>query len=193
MRAWNITKYGVGISLVLFIGIFLFFGITEEANRINIRLSARISATFFAFAFMASALQHFVKGEFTFWLLVNRKFVGVTFAMVHLIHLSLLGILHLNFHPIFELAATSSIVGGGIAYFFLVLMLFTSFEQFSKYLLSMHWKLLHTIGGYWIWSIFTISYWKRMDTEAEYIPMFLLFAIAILLRLSKIVSRKSLS
>ncbi len=189
MRSWNIVKYTVGISLLLFITIFLFFGFTEEANRINIRLSARISATFFAFAFMALALQHFVKGEFTFWLLANRKFVGVTFAIVHLIHLCLLGILHLNFHPIFEVAATSSIVGGGIAYFFLVLMLFTSFEQFSKYLSSMHWKLLHTVGGYWIWSIFTISYWKRMDTESEYIPMFLLFAIVLLLRISKIISR----
>ena len=105
MRSWKIVTYTVVVSIFIFVAIFVFNGFTEDANRITIRLSARISATLFAFAFGASALQHFTKGEFTYWLLSNRKFLGISFAIVHIIHLFLLGILHINFHPIFEVAA----------------------------------------------------------------------------------------
>ena len=190
MRSWKIVAYTVGVSLLIFVTIFLFNGFTEEANRITIRLSARISATLFAFAFGSSAMQYFAKGEFTFWLLSNRKFLGISFAIVHIIHLILLGILHINFHPIFEVAAKSSIIGGGIAYGFLLIMLLTSFERYSRFLTAFQWKCIHTFGGYWIWFIYTKSYWKRLTTEWEYLPMVILFIAVLILRILKIISRK---
>ena len=53
---------------------------------------------------------------------MNRKFIGVTFAIIHLIHLGLLVLLQVKFHPVFELAAFSSLLAGGGAYIFAGLM-----------------------------------------------------------------------
>lgn len=96
----------------------------------------------------------------------------------------------MNFHPVFEVAATSSLIGGGLAYVFVVLMLLTSFDAFSRFLSSRQWTLLHTIGGYWIWFIFIKSYYKRVTTELEYLPLLLLLTVVLVLRLAKVISEK---
>ena len=185
MREWAIVKIAVFLSVFVFALIFFTLGFSEEPLRINIRLSARVSAILFSLAFMASAVQYFYKGEFSFWLLVNRKFLGISFAIIHLIHLAFLGTLHYCYHPIFTAAATESILSGSLAYLFLVIMLFTSFDRFSKFMSHKIWKVTHTIGGYWIWLIFMISYAKRVDTEIEYLPMIILFLGTLILRLGK--------
>ena len=131
---------------------------------------------------MASAFHYFVKNGFSWWLRMNRRYIGVSFAIMHLVHLGFLILLQFNSHPIFFKAKTISLLGGGLAYFFVVAMLLTSFPVFSKYLSKKNWTLLHTIGGYWIWYIFIRSYVKRVDTEIEYLPLVILFTGAILLR-----------
>ena len=118
---------------------------------------------------------------------MNRKFWGISFALMHLVHLGFLVLLQQYFHPVFEKAATTSLMAGGLVYLFLVLMLLTSFPFFAKKITSKTWKILHTAGGYWIWLIFMISYVKRViHGSNEYIPLVLLFAITILLRIWKL-------
>lgn len=180
---WALVKTIVIASTILFVAIFLWGGFTEESNRQAIRLSARISAVLFSIAFAASALHQFVQNSFSFWIFRNRKFFGISFAIIHLIHVGFLLLLQAEFHPVFTMAKTSSLIGGGLAYLFLVLMLLTSFPRFAKYISRTNWKRLHTAGGYWIWFIFIKSYWKRALTEAEYIPLVALLAIVLLLRL----------
>ena len=136
----------------------IFNGFTEESTREAIRWTARISVVLFSLAFAASGLHRQFHNPFTFWLLTNRKYLGISFAIMHLVHLCYLGLLQFNFHPVFEKAKTISLIGGGLAYFFIVMMLLTSFKIFSKYLSKRQWKLLHTIGGYWILYIFLRSY-----------------------------------
>lgn len=111
MRAWHIPKILVGLGLVVFFGVFLLHGFDEHTLRLNIRLSARFSFLIFCSAFAASSLQYFFKGQFTFWLLMNRKFIGISFAIIHLIHLSFLILLQLKFHPVFEMTQSASLVG----------------------------------------------------------------------------------
>lgn len=187
MRGWRIPIVFVTLSLLYFYSVFSLYGFTEDATRICIRISARISFMFFCIAFMASSLQYFIKGQFTFWLLMNRKFIGVTFAIVHLIHLCFLGMLQLEFHPVFELADLTSLIGGGGAYVFVVLMLITSFDLAKSKISSKNWKIIHTIGGYWIAAVFLTSYGKRSLTEWEYIPLLCLLLVALLLRAVKFI------
>ena len=186
MKAWELTRWCVGFTVLFFAFIFILNGFNEPALRINIRWSARFAAFYFSFAFMASSLQYFMKGRFSFWLLSNRKFVGISYAIVHLIHLSFLVLLQLVFHPVFEMAELTSLLGGGIAYFFTMVMLITSFGRFKTLLTPTTWKWIHTIGSYWIWSIFMISYLKRVDTEISYLPMILLVGLAFVLRIVKL-------
>lgn len=180
---WALVKTIVLVSIVFFIAIFLWGGFTEESNRQAIRLSARISAILFCLAFAASAFHQLTQNSFSFWIFRNRKFFGISFAIIHLIHLGFLVLLQAEFHSVFIIAKTSSLIGGGLAYLFLVLMLLTSFPRFAKYLSRTNWKRLHTVGGYWIWFIFFKSYWKRAFPEAEYIPLVILFLIVLALRL----------
>ena len=180
---WTLVKTIMALSLLLFAALFLFGGYTEESTRQAIRWTARISTVLFSFAFAASALHHLLQNSFSFWLRQNRKYIGISFAFIHLIHLLFLGLLQASFHPVFDMAKTSSLIGGGMAYGFLVLMLLTSFPTFSRKLSPKNWKRLHTVGGYWIWFIFFKSYWKRALTEPEHIPIVLLLAGVLLVRL----------
>lgn len=185
MREWRIPIVFITLSLLYFGSVFSLYGLTEESTRICIRISARISFVFFCLAFMASGLQYLYKGQFTFWMLMNRKFIGITFAIIHLIHLCLLGILQLEFHPVFELADIASLIGGGVAYVFIVIMLITSFDAIKSKISSNNWKMTHTIGGYWIAAVFLTSYGKRALSEWEYIPLLCLLLVTLLLRAAK--------
>ncbi len=187
---WGIVKFVLAFSAILYAILFITQGFEEESNRYAIRWSARISVTLFSLAFGASAIQYFWKNVFTFWLLMNRKYLGISFAISHLTHLFFLLLLQQNFHPVFEKAKTIPLLGGGLAYLFLVLMLLTSFERFSKYLSGKNWLILHTAGGYWIWYIFIRSYVKRAMTEWEYLPLVILLAVVFGLRIFKLVKSK---
>lgn len=180
---WDVVKLTVGLSLLYFALLYYFGGFDETTTRQAIRMSARVAVVLFCVAFGASAFHRLVKNGFSFWLLMNRKYFGISFAILHLIHLGFLLVLQQNFHPVFNMAKTISLLGGGLAYVFVVLMLLTSFEFFSKYLTRKQWKILHTAGGYWIWFIFIRSYVKRALTEYEYIPLVVLLVAVVALRL----------
>lgn len=180
---WDIVKLVV-IGAVIFLGrLLLSYGFEEPGIREAIRWTARISVVLFCIAFAASGIQRLFPGLFSFYLMMNRKYFGISFAIIHLTHLFFLVILQYNFHPVFEKAKTISLIGGGMAYFFLVMMLLTSFDFFSKFLSKRQWKLLHTIGGYWIFYIFLRSYIKRALTENEYIPFVILLVFVLIVRL----------
>lgn len=180
--AWDLVKAILGLSLLSFSAIFLFQGFNEESNRIAIRLTARFGFLLFALAFAAQGVHLFFRRSATFWLLMNRKYFGICFAIIHWIHLFFLLLLQSYFHPIFELAAPSSIAAGSLAYLFLSLMLLTSFPSFSKYLSRQQWKILHTFGGYWILFIFTTSYTKRFLTEWEWLPFLIMIGMVLFFR-----------
>ncbi|MFK7773622.1 MAG: hypothetical protein AB8F94_15840 [Saprospiraceae bacterium] len=184
--AWDIVKIITLFSIILFFGVFYSQGFNEESNRLAIRLTARMSGILFCFAFGASAIHAWFKNSFSWWFFMNRKYWGISFALMHLVHLGFLVSLQQYFHPVFEQAATTSLMAGGLVYLFLNLMLLTSFPFFAKKITSRNWKILHTSGGYWIWLIFMISYAKRvMNGSYEYIPLVLLFVITLLLRFWK--------
>ena len=155
---WDVVKLAVGLPILLYISFFLLLGFTETGTRATIAWSSKISFALFCLAFAASAAHLRIRNSLSFWWLMNRKYFGISFAINHLLHLGFLVILQQVFHPVFDLAAGTSLLAGGLAYLFIVLMLLTSFETFAKYLSQRNWKLLHTIGGYWIWMIFMSTY-----------------------------------
>ncbi len=184
--AWSIVKLAIGLSLLLYASFYYFIGFNEEGVRACIAASAKISFTFFCMAFAASGAHQLFKNSFSFWWLMNRKYLGITFAISHLFHLFFLIGLQWFFHPVFTLAADTSLMAGGIAYFFLVLMLLTSFETFSRYLSNKQWKILHTLGGYWIWMIFLSTYSKRvLRGEYDILPFMITLIIVLVLRIWK--------
>jgi len=181
---WDLVKYVTIFSIGLYAVFFIKGGFTEESTRMAIAWSAKISFTLFCMAFAASAAHKQIKNAFSFWWLMNRKYFGISFAINHLVHLGFLGVLQQGFHPVFDQAAGISLLAGGLAYLFIILMLLTSFEPFSNYLSRKNWKLLHTIGGYWIWVVFLSTYVKRVqNVGVAFLPFVLILVIVLIIRL----------
>lgn len=191
---WRIVQLTVGLSVLCFAAFYLLGGFTEESTRQCIRLSAKVSVVLFSMAFSASAVQGLAHNSTTFWWRMNRKYLGISFAIVHLLHLAFLVLLQQWFHPVFTLAKPTSLFAGGMAYLFVVLMLLTSFEGYPRYLSQKQWKLLHTVGGWWIWAIFASSYFKRvLHGEMEYMPWAALVLAVGVLRLIALIRKKAVA
>ena len=183
---WKLVGAVFLFSTFLFARQFYTGGFNEESTRLAIRWSARISEVLFSMAFVAASLQYFWGNVFTFWMRMNRKYLGISFAMSHLFHLGWLVVLQQNFHPVFDRAKTISLIGGGLAYLFLVLMLLTSFPFFAKKISARNWKILHTAGGWWIWYIFIRSVGKNVIVKGNmnYFPALVMLVAVLLFRLA---------
>lgn len=178
---WQVVQLITGLSILLYLILFGYYGFTETFNREAIQWSGRISFACFCLAFVANSLHQVLKNSLSFWLLMNRKYWGISFAISHWIHLFFLGILQYVFHPVFVIAQPSSIAAGMLAYFFLTIMLLTSFERFARLITRKNWRLLHLIGGYWIWIIFMSTYLKRaLTAPAHWVYVGILLSVLLL-------------
>jgi len=134
-------------------------GIGEDGFRAVIRLTARTSLVLFLLAFSASAAFRARRGAATRWLLANRRYLGLSFACSQLIHLLAIGALAWGYPTSFwPGTAMSAVVVGGIGYLFIAAMAATSNDASVAWLGRQRWRLLHTVGGYWIWQVFLVTY-----------------------------------
>lgn len=169
-RQWNIVWFGVGLPALAFAMVLYREGFNEAGVRHNIRLTAECGVVMFWLAFTASSVHQLLHNNFSGWQRANRRYFGISFAILHLIHLFFLVLLNAYFHPVFASRSLFVLFMGGTAYLFVFLMLLTSFPRFSSMLLPLQWRRLHTIGGWWIWVIFANSYISRAIGQPAYIP-----------------------
>lgn len=181
---WPLTRLIVLSTLGLFGVMLLLQGWNEEGLRMLIVWSARIGLVFFCLAFGARPIHLLLKNSLSFWLMMNRRYLGVSFAIIHLIHFSFLGVLQYFFYPVFTERSFLSFIPGGIAYVFVVLLLITSFDRYAKQLSRANWKKLHLFGGCWIWLIFTVRYTQgAIAGEFWGIPFLILLLGIMILRI----------
>ncbi|NNE16682.1 MAG: hypothetical protein HKN51_16990 [Saprospiraceae bacterium] len=172
------------IAIAAIVSSFIFEN-NEEGFRIQIRWSAKIAALIFSVTFATSDLHYFLNNNTTKFLLKNRPYIGFTFGLVHLYHLLTLIYLQYTFHPVFTLAKKSSLLGGGLAYIFLVLMMITTFPSIRNKLDPKNWKALHTMGSFWIWIIFFRSYFNNVVEKERYYFVFGVVVLAFAVRVGK--------
>ena len=170
---------------IIIAGHIAFCGTEEESIRKVIAGTARLSASIFVVAFAASSLNYFMNNNWTRSLVSARPHIGLIFTASHTYHLLSLIYLQSAIHPVFTLAKTTSLLGGGLAYVFILLMAITTFPTFRQKLTARSWKTLHTLGMYWIWIIFFRSYFKQVLNKEEGYVLFTLLLIAFILRLIK--------
>src|SRR5215470_4425115 len=122
-----------------------------DGVRMVIRFTARTSLLFFCLAFSAAALARLWPNAWTRWQRRNRRYLGVTFAASHAIHLFAIGCFA-AIDPLGFAKATSlaSYVFGGIGYTFIVAMTATSFDRSAAWLGPRAWRALHLVGGYYL-------------------------------------------
>lgn len=183
IEGWRISVVVMIALVVMACALFVFQGDTEEALRSFIRGSARIALVLFLLAFVASSLHLLCNRPVTAWLLGNRRYMGVTFAMAHFTHLLAVVILGVYYpHPFLDDLSAFTVVTGGLAYLFVAAMAATSFTTTKRLIGRKKWTLLHTIGGYYVWIGFAQSYLLRALEEISYTPFALVIAIVLVLR-----------
>ncbi|RYD99081.1 MAG: hypothetical protein EOP61_14905 [Sphingomonadales bacterium] len=144
------------------------------------RLTARWSACWFLLAFTARPLFQIV-GQAWAPVLRQRRCIGLGFAFAHTVHGVALSWLILSGG-----ASRGPItwIGGGSAYLLMWAMAATSNDAAMR-ALGKNWRRLHLLGMWWLWIVFTNSYFGRIfrpETQLLGVVMTALFVGAALIR-----------
>jgi len=131
-----------------------------------VRTSAKTSIALFLATFAASSARVFWRNGFTKWLLANRRYVGVSFAASHFVHLVAI-LLIVALEPSFQSSRTT-LIFGTLGYVLLAAMAATSSDAAVAWLGQRRWKALHKTGMYYLWFVFIASYAPRLAGSLWY-------------------------
>lgn len=171
--------------LLLACALALLPGVTVEAVRRVIRLTAQCSLLLFCTAFAAAALHRRWQYPFTRALRAHRREIGVAFAFSHGLHaLALFALSRMDPALFARLTDTGMFVAGGLAYACIAAMTATSFERGAAWLGPRAWRWLHTGGTHVVWLVFLVAEGKRAAHDAAYWPAVALLLLVMGLRLA---------
>lgn len=147
------------------------WGTGEEGLLHITRYTARFSFLIFVTVFAGAALAQLFPSPLTRWLRRNRRYMGLSFALAHFLHLGAIVAYH---RAIGEVPGIVTIVGGGGAYLFIALLALTSNDWSVRKLGPKTWRRLHLVGISYVWLIFMNSYVGRLmsETPPEPKPIF---------------------
>jgi hypothetical protein len=184
MNGWRLTGLLSLVLAVMSLALAGTHGWDVEGVRLVIRATARTSVVLFVLAFTASAMVELMPSDLTHWQRRNRRYLGVSFAISHFIHLAaILSLAALDRALFWKLTNLSTIVLAGTAYLFIAAMTATSFDRTAASLGARNWRWLHLIGGWYIWISFAVAVGKRVPLDPFYWPMAALLLIAAAVRL----------
>ncbi len=149
-----------------------------DGVRMVIRFTARTSLLFFCLAFGAAALAKLWPNAWTRWQRRNRRYLGVTFAASHGIHLFAI-VSFAVMDPAGYAAATNaaSYIFGGVGYACIIAMTATSFDRTAAAIGPRAFRILHLSCGYYLWFQFMVSFGKRIPD----MPLYALFLVPLLI------------
>ena len=185
LAGWPIVGWCTAALSAMVAVLLALNGAGEEGVRSVVRHTAQTSFALFIAAYSASSLRAFWRTDGTKWLLANRRYVGVSFAVSHTLHLASLVALYQVAESFRTSLNAGTIVGGGLAYVFLYAMAATSFDRTAALLGQRAWKRLHTVGMHYIWLIFFLSYLPRAILQSPaYAPFVVLLLSGLGLRIA---------
>jgi methionine sulfoxide reductase heme-binding subunit len=179
LERWQIVKWSTIIIAIVFLLILFANGINESSFRIVIRFTARSSCVLFLLAFAASSLRRIKKNPLTNWLLTNRRYLGLSMAISHGFHaLAIAGV---------AIFTTENMVrdnhGANLGYLFIILMTITSFQHPAAVLGRRNWRILHTVGMYYLWLSFMVAFSERLfESWSLYLPFISALSLTFILR-----------
>ena len=183
MNGWRLT--GLLSLLLLAMSVSFLAGRADvEDLRLMIRATARTSLILFALAFAAGALVELAPNNFTRWQRRNRRYLGVSFAVSHAIHLvALIALARIDADLFWALTNPANVVLAGAAYVLLAAMTATSFDRTAAWVGARKWRLLHLVGGWYIWISFAVAVGKRLPQGPVYWAMMALVLGVAIVRL----------
>jgi len=182
---WRITFALSAIVASITLPIFFLKGNGDAGLHLFIRTTARCSVILFLSAFSASALVKLYPQDWTRWLARNRRYIGVSFAFSHTLHLfGILTLIHRKPDTFTGVGGAITYIGGGLAFLLIYAMAATSFDSTAAWIGPRAWRILHKVGIYYVWAIFFQDYiGLTVDKPAIYLPFGIAVTIAPILRL----------
>jgi len=158
-----LVGYATAALLAICTVALLTSGVGEAGCRAVVRVTARTSLLLFTAAYVASSIHRLYRNRVTKWLLANRRYVGLSYAVSHTLHLTAIVALA-RVAADFEVS-TIALVFGGLAYLFLYAMALTSSDRAIAAMGVTRWRRLHRTGMHYNWFIFAQSYLPRALVE----------------------------
>ena len=126
-----------------------------------IGFSVRFAVPFIYLVVAISSIQILFPGHLSMWLMRNRKYIGLCFAVAMAWQGLFIFIMSYFFHDYYfeQVYLFRDELEGSIGYIFLPAMVVTSFHFGRKHLSSKQWKLLHKSGIYFLWAYPFSTYW----------------------------------
>ncbi len=128
-----------------------------------IGFSVRWAVPFIYLVVAVSAVQILFPGPFPMWLLRNRKYIGLCFAVAMAWQGVFIFMMSNFFHEYYyaDIYLLRDEIEGSVGYIFLTAMVVTSFRFGRKYLTHKQWKLLHKSAIYFLWAYpFSVYWWN---------------------------------
>ena len=163
MNEWYLF-FGVSvpISLIMLIPLSNFDSVTGVEISNMISFSVRWAVPFIHLVIAISSLQIIFPGALTRWLMLNRKYIGLIFAVAMAWQGLFIFIMSYYFHDYYfsEVYYFRDEIEGSIGYIFLVAMVLTSFDFGKKFVDSKQWRIIHKAGIYFLWAYpFSVYWW----------------------------------
>ena len=179
---WRLTALA---TLVILAGLGVHFGVsgwTSTSVKAGIDATGRSSLALFSIAFVASSVNRLWPSSLSQWMLQNRRWIGLSFASSHAIHLVLIIAMSFDFpDPFLSGQPAGKWLLGGIGYLFVALMAMTSSNAAQHWMGMKHWKRLHLIGSYWLWAQFFLTYVSHIKKgPTDFYAPFLILTMALL-------------
>lgn len=164
VNGWNLFwLIAIPMTLVLIYELSTVDPSTTEGIRHMIGFSVRLSVPLIFIVVAAAALPVLFPSKGTSWLLRNRKYIGLSYAVA----MSWQGFfifLMSNFHRDYyfeEVFYLRDELEGSTGYILLAAMVFTSFKFGRKYLSDQQWKVLHRTAIYFLFAYpFSVYWWN---------------------------------
>ena len=153
----NVLKWFSSV-IVLNIILIVWLGFAENNNEslmLWARHTARISFAYFLLSFSASSLHYFFSNTLTKFIRYQRRYIGLSFALAHTIHLVALTSFFIVME---ENPGIVTLIGGGLGYVLVYAMALTSNDNAVKKLGLKRWKQIHWFGANYIAVIFAFTY-----------------------------------
>lgn len=128
-----------------------------------IGFSVRWAVPFIFLVVAISSLQVLFPGPIPAWLLRNRKYLGMCFAVAMAWQGVFIFTMSMFFRDYYyeDIYFLRDELEGSVGYIFLVAMVLTSFRFARKHLTSRQWKLIHKSGLYFLWAYpFSVYWWN---------------------------------
>jgi methionine sulfoxide reductase heme-binding subunit len=185
LEGWYLLGLTSVVMAALAVWLAQMRGFEVDGVRMVVRYTARTSLLFFCLAFSASALHRLWPTPYTRWQLRNRRYLGLSFAVSHLIHAVAIACFAVMAPPLFaEATSPASFIFGGIGYALIIAMAATSFDRTAHALGPRAWRILHTSGAYYLWLQFMVSFGKRVPEMPNYawflVPLLAVMALRVM-------------